>query len=167
MISVKTRMGKGSSANLGRGGEGAAESRVTMGRRGRLGIDLERLIGDIYAASREYRILTTRQLFYILVSNYGYPNSSNFYRNYLDRYLTKLRRVDPVLDARFVDPSREFIAQPMAWQRIEIWVEKYSIFNFLSASGLIQRYPAPILILRGFGSLSVYRDAIEGPAEER
>jgi hypothetical protein len=132
-----------------------------MGRRGRLGIDLERLIGDIYAASREYRILTTRQLFYIMVSNYGYPNSSNFYRNYLDRYLTKLRRVDPVLDAKFVDPSREFIAQPMDWQRIEIWVEKYSIFNFLSASGLIQRYPAPILILRGFGSLSVYRDAIK------
>lgn len=137
-----------------------------MGRRSKLGIDLGKLVADIYAASRGYRILTTRQLFYIMVSQYGYPNTSNFYRNYLDRYLTKLRRLDPVLDTRFVDPSREFVAPPMAWQKTELWVEKHSIFSFLSGSGLIQQYRVGIQTLKGFGSLSMFRDALKR-AQER
>lgn len=134
-----------------------------MGRPSALGIDLGKLANDIYAASEGFRVLTTRQLFYIMVSWYGYPNSSNFYRNYLDRYLTKLRRIDSVLDARFVDPSREFVAPPMAWQKTEIWVEKHSIFSFLSE--LIQRYRVPVQIQRGFGSLSMYRDALRRARE--
>jgi hypothetical protein len=111
---------------------------------------------------QHYAILTVRQLFYVLASKFGYSSSRQFYK-ILDYHLTKMRRVNAVLNAKFVDPTRHFIAALRPYREVELWVEKDSIRNFLE--NIAMKYRLSIQVLRGFGSLSMYRKALERAAE--
>jgi len=116
----------------------------------------------ILDTARHYTRLTVRQLYYILISKYRYPATRNFYKR-LNYHLTKLRRLDLHLHAKFVDPTRHFILAPLPYPRIELWVEKDSIRNFLG--NLAAKYRLSIQVLRGFASLSMYRKALQRAAE--
>jgi len=105
-----------------------------------------------------YTHLTVRQLYYILISRFKYPATRAFYKR-LDRYLTKIRRVNPEVHKKFIDPTRQFVIPPLPYPRIEIWVEKDSIRNFIGR--LATKYRLGIQVLRGFASLSMYRRALE------
>ncbi|MEM2873504.1 MAG: hypothetical protein QXD82_04960 [Nitrososphaerales archaeon] len=98
-----------------------------------------------------------RQLYYILISKYGYTPSRKFYKR-LDYHLTKMRRLDQNLHEKFLDPTRHFIPAPLPYHEIELWVEKDSIRNFLG--NLAEKYRLSIQVLRGFASLSMYRKAL-------
>ena len=112
---------------------------------------------QILEAARRYKRLTVRQLYYILVSKYGYTPSRRFYK-ILDYHLTKMRRLDPSLHEKFTDPTRHFIRAPLPYREIELWVEKDSIRNFLG--NLAAKYRLSVQVLRGFASLSMYRKAL-------
>ena len=116
----------------------------------------------IVDTARHYTRLTVRQLYYILISKFGYTPSRKFYK-VLDYHLTKMRRINKNLHAKFVDPTRHFIPAPRPYPEIELWVEKDSIRNFLN--NLAARYRLSIQVLRGFASLSMYRKALLRAAE--
>jgi len=92
-----------------------------------------------------------------VTSKYGYKPSRKFYK-LLDYHLAKMRRVDPLLNAKFVDPTRHFLKTPFAYPEIELWVEKEDIRYFLG--NLAARYRLSIQVLKGFASLSMYRRAL-------
>jgi len=81
----------------------------------------------------------------------------------LDYHLTKMRRINKGLHAKFVDPTRHFIRAPRPYPEIELWVEKDSIRNFLN--DLAAKYRLSIQVLKGFASLSMYRKALLRAAE--
>jgi hypothetical protein len=116
------------------------------------------LVWRVLKTVRGYGLLTVRQLYYIMISRFKYPATRAFYKR-LDRYLTKIRRVNPALNAKFIDPTRQFVIPPLPYPRIEIWVEKDSIRNFIGR--LATKYRLAIQVLRGFASLSMYRKALE------
>jgi len=107
-----------------------------------------------------YSHLTVRQLFYILISRFPkeYPATRAFYKR-LDRYLAKIRRVNSEVHIKFVDPTRPFAIPPLRFPKIEVWVEKDSIRNFIGK--LAVKYRLGIQVLRGFASLSMYRRALK------
>lgn len=107
--------------------------------------------------ARHYVRLTVRQLFYILVSRFGYSSTRKFYK-VLVYHLSKMRRANSILHAKFVDPTRHFILALRPFEEVELWVEKDSIRNFLE--NLAQKYRINIQVLRGFASLSMYRKAL-------
>jgi len=111
----------------------------------------------ILETARHYVRLTVRQLYYIIISKYGYTPSRNFYK-VLDYHLTKMRRMNRDLHAKFIDPTRHFIPAPRPYPEIELWVEKDSIRNFLD--DLAAKYRLSIQVLRGFASLSMFRKAL-------
>jgi len=117
----------------------------------------------ILSTVRYYRRLTVRQLYYVLVSRFGYPRSLKFYKFY-DSLLVAMRRLNPSLRAKFTDPSRHFVRAPMAYREAELWVEKDAIRNFLR--DLAAKYRLSIQVLRGFASLSMYEKALQR-AEKR
>lgn len=104
-----------------------------------------------------YSRLTVRQLYYIVISRFKYPATRAFYKR-MNRYLSKIRRVNPKVHKKFVDPTRQFVIPPLPYPRIEIWVEKDSIRNFIGK--LASKYRLSIQVLRGFASLSMYRKAL-------
>jgi len=118
------------------------------------------LVWRILKTVKGYSHLTVRQLFYILVSRFSkdYPATRAFYKS-LDRYLAKIRRVNPEVHEKFIDPTRQFVIPPLRYPRIELWVEKDSIRNFIGK--LAVKYRLGIQVLRGFASLSMYRRALE------
>jgi len=116
------------------------------------------LVWRVLKTVRGYGLLTVRQLYYILISRFKYPATRAFYKR-LDRYLTKIRRVNPALNAKFIDPTRQFVVPPLRYPRIEIWVEKDSIRNFIGRLAVKNRLG--IQVLRGFASLSTYRRALD------
>ena len=116
----------------------------------------------IFEAAKHYTRLTVRQLYYILISRYGYNPSRKFYK-ILDYHLTKLRRVNKALNAKFLDPTRHFIRAPRPYHEVELWVEKDSVRNFLN--DLAAKYRLSIQVLKGFASLSMYRKALLRAAE--
>lgn len=118
----------------------------------------------ILNTAKHYKRLTVRQLYYILVSKFQYPADRKFYKR-LDYHLSKMRRLDPKLHARFTDPTRHFIPAPLPYPRIELWVEKDSIRNFLNK--LATKYRLSIQVLRGFASLSMYRKALKRAAKRK
>jgi len=77
----------------------------TPGTKGQASALLEWRILD---TARRYARLTVRQLYYILISKYGYTPSRKFYK-VLNYHLTKMRRINRDLHAKFVDPTRHFI----------------------------------------------------------
>jgi len=93
-----------------------------------------------------------------MISRFKYPATRAFYKR-LDRYLTKIRRVNPDAHKKFIDPTRIFAMPPLAFPKIEMWVEKETIRNFLGK--LARKYRLSIQVLRGFASLSMYRKALE------
>ena len=107
---------------------------------------------------KRYSSLTVRQLYYILISRLKYPATRVFYKR-MDRYLSKIRRVNPEAHKKFIDPTRQFIIPPLPYRRIECWVEKDSIRNFIGK--LAVKYRLGVQVLRGFSSLSMYRRALE------
>jgi hypothetical protein len=111
----------------------------------------------IFGASKPYTKLTVRQLFYILISKYGYSPTRKFYK-LLVYHLVKLRRLNPSLYVKFVDLTRLYILPPMAYGEVELWTEKDSTRNFVEE--LARRYRVAIQVERGFGSLSMFRDAL-------
>jgi hypothetical protein len=98
-----------------------------------------------------------RQMFYILVSRHGYPLTTAFYKR-LDYHLVKLRRSSPTLLMKFIDFTRSFVEPPYAFNKVELWMEKDSIRNFVEE--LATKYKIAMQVQRGFGSLSMYRDAL-------
>jgi hypothetical protein len=117
---------------------------------------------QVLNTAKHYTRLTVRQLYYILISKYGYTPSRRFYK-VLEYHLCKLRRMNKDLHAKFVDPTRHFIPAPRPYPEIELWVEKDSIRNFLN--NLAAKYRLSIQVLRGFASLSMYRKALIRAAE--
>ena len=124
------------------------------------------LVWRILKTVKGYSHLTVRQLFYILISRFpkSYPATKAFYKR-LDRYLAKIRRVSPGVHKKFIDSTRQFIAPPIPYPQIEIWVEKDSIRNFIGK--LAAKYHLSIQVLRGFASLSMYRKALERARKRR
>jgi hypothetical protein len=118
------------------------------------------LVWRILQAVKGYSLLTVRQLFYILVSRFpkDYPATRAFYKR-MNRYLSKIRRVNPEVHKKFIDPTRQFTVPALSYPRIEIWVEKDSIRNFIAK--LAAKYRLSIQVLRGFASLSMYRKALD------
>ena len=118
------------------------------------------LVWRILKTVKGYSLLTVRQIFYILISRFPkeYPAIKAFYKR-LDRYLAKVRRANPEVHRKFVDPTRQFVIPSLPYLRMEIWVEKDSIRNFIGK--LAARYRLGIQVLRGFASLSMYRKALE------
>jgi len=118
------------------------------------------LVWRILKTVKGYTRLTVRQLFYILISRFprDYPATRAFYKR-LDRYLAKIRRVNPEVHEKFIDPTRQFVIPPLRFPRIELWCEKDSIRNFVGK--LAVKYRLGIQVLRGFASLSMYRRALE------
>jgi hypothetical protein len=116
------------------------------------------LVWRILQTVKGYPRLTVRQLFYVLVSRFpqDYPATRPFYKR-MNRYLSKVRRANPAVHKKFVDPTRQFTVPPQPYTRIEIWVEKDSIRNFIAK--LAAKYRLSIQVLRGFASLSMYRKA--------
>ena len=131
------------------------------GTKGRASILLE---WRILKTTRHYKRLTVRQLYYILVSKHQYPPTRKFYKR-LDYHLTKMRRLNPKLHAKFIDPTRHFIPAPLPYPRIELWVEKDSIRNFLGR--LAMKYRLSVQVMRGFASLSMYRKALKRAAKRK
>jgi len=118
------------------------------------------LVWRILQTVKGYSLLTVRQLFYVLVSRFpkDYPATRAFYKR-MDRYLSKIRRANPQVHKKFIDPTRQFTVPPLPYPRIEIWVEKDSIRNFIAK--LAAKYRLSIQVLRGFASLSMYRKALD------
>jgi len=116
------------------------------------------LVWRIVQTVKGYSSLTVRQLYYILISRFKYPATRAFYKR-LDRYLAKIRRVNPEVHKKFIDPTRQFVIPPLRFPKIECWVEKDSIRNFIGK--LAVKYRLGIQVLRGFASLSMYRRALE------
>jgi len=116
------------------------------------------LVWRILQTVKGYSLLTVRQLYYILISRFKYPATRAFYKR-LDRYLSKIRRLNPEVHKKFIDPTRQFVIPPLPYARIEIWVEKDSIRNFIAK--LAAKYRLGIQVLRGFASLSMYRKALD------
>ena len=113
---------------------------------------------------RGYSRLTVRQLYYIVISRFKYPATRAFYKR-MNRYLSKIRRVNPEVHKKFVDPTRQFVIPPLPYPRIEIWVEKDSIRNFIGK--LAAKYRLSIQVLRGFASLSMFRKALDRARRRR
>ena len=122
------------------------------------------LVWRILHTAKGYGRLTVRQLYYILISRFKYPATSTFYKR-IDRYLAKIRRVNPEVHKKFRDSTRQFIIPPLPYPRIEIWVEKDSIRNFIGK--LATKYRLGIQVLRGFASLSMYRKALKRARKRR
>lgn len=124
------------------------------------------LVWRILKTCRGYKRLTVRQLFYIICSRFpsDYPATRAFYKR-LDRYLTKIRPKNPEIDKKFVDPTRHFVAPPLPYPRVEVWVEKDSIRTFIG--DLAAKYRLSIQVLRGFASLTMYRKALKRALERR
>jgi hypothetical protein len=117
----------------------------------------------ILRIAKKYRRLTVRQLYYIMISRFEYPPGRRFYKRFV-YHLSKIRRTDLQLDAKIVDRTREFIpASPFAFHQIELWVEKDAIR--MQAEHLAAKYKISIQVLRGFGSLSMYRKALKRAAK--
>lgn len=118
------------------------------------------LVWRVLKACRGYSRLTVRQLYYIIISRFpkDYPATRAFYKR-LDRYLTKIRRVNPEIHKKFIDPTRQFAIPPRPYRKIEVWVEKDSIKTFIL--GLLHKYRLGVQVLRGFASLSMYRKALQ------
>jgi hypothetical protein len=116
------------------------------------------LVWRIIQTVKGYVHLTVRQLYYILISRFKYPATRAFYKR-MNRYLSKIRRVNPEVHMKFIDPTRQFVIPALSYPRIEIWVEKDSIRNFIGK--LAAKYRLGIQVLRGFASLSMYRRALE------
>jgi len=116
------------------------------------------MVWRILQTVRRYARLTVRQLYYILISRFRYPATRAFYKR-MNRYLSKIRRLNPDVHRKFIDPTRQFVIPPLPYPRIEIWVEKDSIRNFIAK--LAAKYRLGIQVLRGFASLSMYRRALE------
>lgn len=124
------------------------------------------LVWRILKTVKGYSRLTVRQLFYVLISRFprSYPATRAFYKR-LDRYLAKIRRVNLEVHKKFIDSTRQFITPPIPYHRIEIWVEKGSIRNFIGE--LAVEYRLSIQVLRGFASLSMYRKALKRARKRR
>lgn len=116
------------------------------------------MVRRILQTVKGYSRLTIRQMYYILISRFKYPATRAFYKR-LDRYLSKIRRANPKVHIKFVDPTRQFFIPPLPYRRIEIWVEKDSIRIFMGKRPA--KYRLGIQVLRGFASLSMYRRALE------
>ncbi len=118
------------------------------------------LVWRILQTVKGYSRLTVRQLFYVLVSRFpqDYPATRTFYKR-MNRYLSKIRRKNFGAHKKFIDPTRQFTAPSLPYSRIEIWVEKDSIRNFIEK--LAAKYRLSIQVLRGFASLSMYRKALD------
>lgn len=123
------------------------------------GVNNVLLVSRILKISKGYSRLTVRQIYYIIISRFpnDYPATRAFYKR-LNRYLSKIRRVNPDLHKKFIDPTRPYAVPPLPYGSIEVWVEKDSIKNFIGR--LLVKYHLGVQTLRGFASLSMYRNAL-------
>lgn len=116
------------------------------------------LVWRILQTVKGYSRLTVRQCYYIMISKHRYPANRAFYKR-LNRYLSKIRRANPEVHKKFIDPTRQFVLPPLSFPRIEIWVEKDSIRNFIGKLAI--KYRLSVQVLRGFASLTMYRKALQ------
>jgi hypothetical protein len=72
---------------------------------------------------------------------------------------TQLRRADPHLNRKFVDYTREFLAQPRSYSDVELWLEKLSLKPPIE--DLARFYGVNVLVCRGFTSLSAITRGLE------
>jgi len=123
------------------------------------GINNILLVNRILKICKGYKRLTVRQLYYILSSRFpkDYPATRAFYKR-MNRYLSKIRRVNSTVHQKFIDPTRTFATPPLPYPTIECWCEKESIKNFIGP--LLMKYHLGVQVLRGFPSLSMYRKAL-------
>lgn len=114
-----------------------------------------------------YEKITVRMVFYRLISLYSeYPNNRAFYKR-MGYSLKRLRKSFPDVHEKFEDPSRPLRSPkiPSLKVGIELWVEKSSLAFLLRR--LAAKYNTPLLAERGFGSLSMFRRAVNRAARRR
>jgi len=130
-----------------------------MGRRNQWGIKPVEVKRWVYEVAAEYAQLTLRTLHYRLVSLYDFPNVHGAYK-WLSRWAKRWRLEDPELNQKFVDYTRRpIVPKPPSLSKIEVWVEKITIYAILK--DIIEKFKTPVQIQRGYGSLSMYTKAIQ------
>ena len=114
----------------------------------------------ILRVAKEYRLLTVRQFYYIIISSFPeYQPGKQFYKRFI-YHLKKVRQRESSLHVKIIDNTREHIMpSPIDYPKVELWVEKDAIR--MMAQDEANRYRVSIQVLRGFGSLSMYRKALE------
>ncbi len=105
-----------------------------------------------------YASITLRMVFYRLISIYNYPNDRRFYKR-LGYSLKRIRKLLPEVNQKFEDPSRPVRIPGIPNPKLELFLEKASLEYFLRK--VTDRYHVPTLAEKGFGSLSMFRKAIE------
>lgn len=113
---------------------------------------------------RDYRRLTVRMAYYRLISADDYPNDREFYKR-LQYSLKRLRKLLPEARLKLEDPTRQVSVPIPPSPDVELWVEKQSLQFVLQ--GLASKYHIPVLALRGFGSLSMFRKALQRAAKKK
>jgi hypothetical protein len=103
-------------------------------------------------------------IFYRLVSLYNYPNTGNFYKR-LIYSLKRLRKLLPEVNQKFEDPTRPLRRRRSPNPRLELWMEKASLEFFLRR--VAHKYRVPTLAERGFGSITMFRKALERAGRRR
>ena len=141
----------------------AAPKRILNTARKTKGRASKQLESRILHLQKDYQKLTVRQFYYVMISRFRYPPGKQFYKRFV-YHLSKLRRTHLDLHEKIIDPTRQFIpALPIAFKEIELWVEKDAIK--MQVEDLAAKYRISIQVLRGFGSLTVYRKALERAAK--
>jgi hypothetical protein len=93
-----------------------------------------------------------------MVSRFGYPPGRPFYKRF-GYHLSRLRQDNPLLHAKIIDHTREFIsATPIDFSKVELWVEKDAIR--MASEDLASKYRVSIQVLRGFPSITMLRKAL-------
>ncbi len=160
-------------------------SRSTSGRR-RSKADITALKSTLFTLIREDRPMTVRQVFYRLVSMGAIGKSEAEYKGTVVRLLTKMR-LDGDLPFDWIADQTRWMRKPTthgslakclertaeAYRRslwddqdvyVEIWLEKDALAGVLYRE--TAKWDVPLMVTRGYPSLSYLHSAAESIAEE-
>lgn len=127
------------------------------GRPNQWGLDPDEVKSWVYQVAQEYPYkLTIRTIFYRLCMIKGFPDVAGAYK-WLVRWMKTWREADPELYETIIDPTRKpRIPKPPSITHVEIWSEKF----LPQLQDLFDKYRVPVLFTRGYGSISMLRDAL-------
>jgi len=137
----------------------AVPPRARKGRKNQWGLDSDLVKTWFYEIVTEYPFkITLRAVFYRLVSTRDFPNFLGSYK-WLVRWSKRWRETDPWLMEKFEDFTRKpRIPRPPSVGELEVWLEKDATFVLLR--DILEKYRVPVQVQRGYGSISMFRDAI-------
>jgi hypothetical protein len=130
--------------------------RRRRGRPNQWGLDPDLVKTWFYEIVSEYPYkLTLRSVFYRLVAIRDFPNVLGSYK-WLLRWSKHWRETDPQLIERFQDFTRKPRILTPGISEIEVWSEK----TLPPLEDIFESFRVPVLITRGYGSISMFRDAL-------